>query len=642
MKKLILLLLFSALSFAQVNVALMPVPHIQFLDSSGRPLAGGKLYTYQAGTNLQQASYSDSTGTVLNSNPVVLDAGGFANVWLDTTKSYKFVLQNALSSQQWTVDNVPGGSILLLANTFAQLQTFAAGISFTEQVAPAGIAGADVVWGDSGTHRLSMNNNNGGTDQVVGAATTDTLTNKTYSGGNATFDSINGIQMADHFTGATADVQIAAAIAALPSTGGIVDARGYGATQQTIAAQLAIGTATKPVTLLLSPQTQFAVTVTGGVCAIPIADGSGITAGAVNNVYNPLLPSAQKAVFALGAAANVSAVFCAGNPGGQQTIYLNGVAALGNATATVGTALFDLMGLAAGSKIENSATATCYATGVEIRPGSTNNITSDVLFVNNNFACGGTAGSTPLIIDSVSNSKLVANIIFIATHFQNQGSAQSLVTMNGRGASGPGTGVYGVHFYGCDFEVSASSADAVVITDARNVDFDSFDVPGAVGTAVNALRFTETSSNLTHDIEIRHAAIAAAGGFTHLIRDGIGSLNIDGQTISNVFSVADYCFRCVKYNGNATLAAVVASGTSTLGNTLIGAGACATTVTTAATGALTTDAIEWAFATAPTTADATLNYTWYPTANNVNWKVCNTSAGGITPTAMVINWKVIR
>jgi hypothetical protein len=74
----------------------------------------------------------------------------------------------------------------------------------------------------------------------------------------------------------------------------------------------------------------------------------------------------------------------------------------------------------------------------------------------------------------------------------------------------------------------------------------------------------------------------------------------------------------------------------------INSGACATVVTSTAANALTTDAVLWSFSTAPTTADGSLNYTWYLTAGNVNWKVCNGTAGTLTPSGLTINWRVIR
>lgn len=98
-----------ASGFAQVTTAPAPVPKAQFLDKNGAPLAGGLLYSYIAGTATPQNTYTDSTGTVPNSNPVVLDSGGFANVWLGPT-TYKLVLKDASGNLQWSVDNIPSES----------------------------------------------------------------------------------------------------------------------------------------------------------------------------------------------------------------------------------------------------------------------------------------------------------------------------------------------------------------------------------------------------------------------------------------------------------------------------------------------------------------------------------------------------
>jgi len=87
---------------------LPPVIRQRYFDANGNPLAGGKLYTYQAGTTTPQATYTDSGGLTANSNPIVLDANGEAAVWLDPILSYKFVLKNSSDVTQWTVDNVIG------------------------------------------------------------------------------------------------------------------------------------------------------------------------------------------------------------------------------------------------------------------------------------------------------------------------------------------------------------------------------------------------------------------------------------------------------------------------------------------------------------------------------------------------------
>jgi hypothetical protein len=80
----------------------------RYFDANGNPLAGGKLYTYQAGTTTPQATYTDSGGGTANANPVILDANGEATVWLDPTLSYKFILADSSDTVQWTVDDVIG------------------------------------------------------------------------------------------------------------------------------------------------------------------------------------------------------------------------------------------------------------------------------------------------------------------------------------------------------------------------------------------------------------------------------------------------------------------------------------------------------------------------------------------------------
>lgn len=86
---------------------LSPVPKLQFLDANGNPLAGGKLYSYAAGTTTPQATYTDSTGGTPNANPVILDSRGEASVWLSGS-AYKLKLTNSLNEEIWTVDQVAG------------------------------------------------------------------------------------------------------------------------------------------------------------------------------------------------------------------------------------------------------------------------------------------------------------------------------------------------------------------------------------------------------------------------------------------------------------------------------------------------------------------------------------------------------
>ncbi len=93
---------------AQVAVAPILQPHANFVNGAGLPCAGCTLQSFAAGTTTPIATYTDSTGTSTNTNPIVLDAAGGAQVWMAFV-SYKFVLKTPLGSVIWTVDNVKGG-----------------------------------------------------------------------------------------------------------------------------------------------------------------------------------------------------------------------------------------------------------------------------------------------------------------------------------------------------------------------------------------------------------------------------------------------------------------------------------------------------------------------------------------------------
>ncbi len=73
-------------------------------SAPGVPLAGGLLYAYQAGTTTPQDTYTGQDAGTPNTNPVVLDANGEADVWM--TGIYKFILKDSNGVQQWSEDNI--------------------------------------------------------------------------------------------------------------------------------------------------------------------------------------------------------------------------------------------------------------------------------------------------------------------------------------------------------------------------------------------------------------------------------------------------------------------------------------------------------------------------------------------------------
>lgn len=82
----------------------------QFFDNTGLPLAGGLLYTYQAGSSTPFNTYTTISGNVLNSNPIVLGTDGRPpnEIWLTYGYFYKFILTDSTGTVIGTWDNLYG------------------------------------------------------------------------------------------------------------------------------------------------------------------------------------------------------------------------------------------------------------------------------------------------------------------------------------------------------------------------------------------------------------------------------------------------------------------------------------------------------------------------------------------------------
>ena len=86
--------------------SLTPTPKQQFFDANGNPLVAGKVYTYAGGTTTPIATYTDQTGATANTNPIILDSRGMANIWLQPTIAYKFLITDSTDVTQYTTDNI--------------------------------------------------------------------------------------------------------------------------------------------------------------------------------------------------------------------------------------------------------------------------------------------------------------------------------------------------------------------------------------------------------------------------------------------------------------------------------------------------------------------------------------------------------
>jgi hypothetical protein len=94
-----------------MSVNLSPVGNaFQFFSNDGLPLAAGKLQTFQAGSTTPLATFTDASGLIANTNPIILGTSGRPpeTIWLSDGFFYKFVLSDANDVVIQTYDNLYG------------------------------------------------------------------------------------------------------------------------------------------------------------------------------------------------------------------------------------------------------------------------------------------------------------------------------------------------------------------------------------------------------------------------------------------------------------------------------------------------------------------------------------------------------
>jgi hypothetical protein len=122
-------------------VSSVPYPKFQAFDANGNPLVGGRLYTYASGTTTLLATYTDATGVTAQTNPVILDARGEANVWVQNGLSYRYQLRDANDVTLWTVD----GILVSQVPTLAQIPGTGTSVATSNQTQDPGEAGTEVL-----------------------------------------------------------------------------------------------------------------------------------------------------------------------------------------------------------------------------------------------------------------------------------------------------------------------------------------------------------------------------------------------------------------------------------------------------------------------------------------------------------------
>lgn len=118
-------------------VNLSPIGNgFQFFTTTGIPLNGGYIYTYQAGSTTPATTYSNAAGTIANTNPIQLGTDGRPpqEIWFTDGATYKFVLTDSANVVIQTYDNlygiigtspsvsaVPTGGIIMWSGSIASI-----------------------------------------------------------------------------------------------------------------------------------------------------------------------------------------------------------------------------------------------------------------------------------------------------------------------------------------------------------------------------------------------------------------------------------------------------------------------------------------------------------------------------------------
>ena len=162
-------------------------PKPAFFDAAGAPDNTYKLFTYIAGSNTKQNTYTSSTGAVANSNPIILNTLGMTpnEFWFTASALYKVVLAPSTdtdppSSPIWTIDNLRGINDPVATVTQDEWVQYGAAVTYVSATSFT-VAGNATTTFQIG--RRVKTTNTGGTvystitNSVFGALTTVTVVN---------------------------------------------------------------------------------------------------------------------------------------------------------------------------------------------------------------------------------------------------------------------------------------------------------------------------------------------------------------------------------------------------------------------------------------------------------------------------------
>jgi hypothetical protein len=158
-------------------------------------LVGGLLYVYTAGTTTPATTYTDPSGTVNNTNPIVLDAGGRTpyEIWVNGGVLYKFVLKTSTGVTIGTYDSIPAiddptafnniitvtGTNTLLGTSTPPNTAYARGMTLSFVVVNTNTGAVTIDVDGLGAKEITFS---GSTPLIAGQMTADALVTIEYDG----------------------------------------------------------------------------------------------------------------------------------------------------------------------------------------------------------------------------------------------------------------------------------------------------------------------------------------------------------------------------------------------------------------------------------------------------------------------------
>lgn len=362
----------------------------------------------------------------------------------------------------------------------------------------------------SGIGTFSGNNTLSGNNAFSGSNTHSGL--ETF--GVSLFKTLNLTRYADQFPGVTADAQILAAYNDLPSTGGVVDATGFGCIPQTWANAISLGTSSKHILFRYLQCTPWNVTITGGTTALTFAPQSTLDALGGGEISN--------GGFILASSANVADVIKIDQTGAGGGSY-RGLQVVGNATATVSGALVHGVNLFQVTDFRSlviTGNANAYGLKLDFNASGSGNLT----IYDPDIDCQGLTGCKPVYINTSAATGVVSGITFVTGSLTHPGTGGTpIVDIEDTGGSQQNNGV---EFLGTQFESWNTTDIGVLCNGCRGLGMYSTSFTAHVNPGTACVKISGANADLVSIYNLNNFNL-----WTHSIQNSVNSLNKDTARI---------------------------------------------------------------------------------------------------------------